>query len=218
MQTEIPKQFLLLAGRPVLMHTLERLHTNMPEAPLVLVLPTQKIPAWKELCTQYDFQIPHVFCAGGKHRFDSVKMGLAYLQSNFPLHEDTLIGIHDGARPLLDPQTLKRAFETARQHHTAVPVVESRDSLRIETPDGNQTLDRKKVFAVQTPQVFKAAYLLKAYQQTYQTSFTDDAAVVENSGYPIHLCTGNTQNLKLTYPIDLALAELILRGSSNNPK
>ena len=211
MQAETPKQFLLLANRPVLMHTLEHLHTGMPEAPLVLVLPEEELVQWKALCAKYAFLLPHSICIGGANRFESVKQGLMYLESNFSLRAETRIGIHDGVRPLIDKHTINRAFQLAEEKGSAVPVVESRDSLRLETPEGKQVLDRKQVFAVQTPQVFLASHLLKAYEKDYQEAFTDDATVIENSGYPLHFFAGDPQNIKLTYPIDLLLAELLLK-------
>lgn len=212
MKADLPKQFMLLGDKPVLMHTLERVHDYLPAAPLILVLHADAVDTWQDLCQRHHFNIPHHITSGGRTRYHSVKKGLSYLKQHFPLKENTLIGIHDGVRPLIDRVTINQVFQMAAQHQVAVPVVESRDSLRMQTADGkNSSLPRQEVFAVQTPQVFRAEILLEAYDQPYQETFTDDASVIENSGYDVHLCAGHIQNIKITYPMDILLAEMLLQ-------
>lgn len=212
MKADLPKQFIRLCGKPLLMHTLERLHNYMPSAPIILVLHPEDISPWNLLCETHSCRIPHRITAGGSSRYHSVKNGLSFIQDNLDIQADTLIGIHDGARPLIDVETVNLVFEMAGRHGAAVPVVESRDSLRIQTDEGsNKALPRSRVVALQTPQVFRADLLLKAYKHPYQEIFTDDASVLENSGYDIHLCAGHIQNIKITYPMDILLAEILLQ-------
>lgn len=213
MQTDSPKQFLPLLGKPVLMHTLTRMHQVMPGAPLILILHPDDRGYWESLCKKHQFQIPHQVTCGGRERYHSVQLGLTYLQENYKLSAGTLIGIHDGVRPLIDAETIQGVFNAARISGAAVPAIESRDSLRIRDKDGKtRSLPRKDVFSVQTPQVFRADLLLPAYQSPYQAEFTDDAAVIQNSGYDIALVAGHIQNIKITYPMDILLAEILLRA------
>jgi 2-C-methyl-D-erythritol 4-phosphate cytidylyltransferase len=202
METDIPKQFLLLKGKPVLMHTLLKF-SNCKQ--LVLVLPDKQISYWSELCKQYNFLLPHTVVKGGKERFFSVLNGLRALP------DDGLVAIHDGVRPCLSEQIITNSFDVAEKYGNAVSAVPSKDSIRMVDEEKNIAVDRSKYYLIQTPQTFNLALLKKAYGQTvYQDTFTDDASVFESAGNNIHLIKGEYTNIKITTPEDLPLAELFL--------
>lgn len=203
MHTDVPKQFLLLAGRPVLMHTLEAL---APWGCLVLALPEQHFALWKQLCTQYHFTLPHQVVAGGAERFFSVKNALQVVP------EGGLVAVHDGVRPLVSQATLQRLFEAAKQHRAVVPVLPMSESVRQLLPQGSKAVERSAYVRVQTPQVFESTLLKQAYNQAYCPQFTDDASVVETLGVAVALCEGNPENIKITCPADLQVAEALLNG------
>lgn len=205
MQSQTPKQFLLLRGRPVLMHTLQVFFRYSQSLHFIVVLPGNAIEIWKQLCRQYGFTIPHKIATGGSQRFYSVKNGLAHIQ------HDGLVAVHDGVRPLVSSQTIHDSFSTAEDYGTAVPSVSSRESLRMLTTDGSRAVDRNTYRLIQTPQVFRAEILKNAYQQPFRPFFTDDASLVEQAGNPIHLVEGNTHNIKITTPEDLAIAETLMQ-------
>jgi 2-C-methyl-D-erythritol 4-phosphate cytidylyltransferase len=204
MGADTPKQFLELAGKPVLMHTIERFRQFNESIEIITVLPENQLRFWAELQKRYSFEIPHTLVKGGAHRFDSVRRGLAFV--NIP----GLVAIHDGVRPLVRIDTIKRCFEAAEKKGNAIPVVSPSDSLRLITDHSNEPLNRLKVKQVQTPQVFDAALIKKAYRQQYDTSFTDDATVVERTGEKIHIVEGNRENIKITNPEDLFIAQTLL--------
>lgn len=207
MGEKIPKQFLLLNGKPVLMHTIEAFHSATPDSPIVLVLPEQSHQYWEALCEQYSFHLPHTLVPGGEQRFHSVKNGLNLIFNNHRDLQDLYIAIHDGVRPLASSAFIQRTFAFAHQHKTAIPALPCSDSIRIQEDSKiNYPFPRKKVFRVQTPQIFSGEILKKAFEQEYDPSFTDDASVVEKAGYPIHMTEGDIRNIKITYPADLALA------------
>ncbi len=205
MGLETPKQFVEIAGKPILLRTLENFHSFDPELDIVLVLPKKEIERWKNLCRLFDCQIQHRIVEGGATRFESVKNGLTLALPN------AIIAIHDGVRPFVSHNTLMRCFDAAMQFDTAVPCVDIIDSLRKLTDGGNEACDRSMFKAVQTPQVFKSELLMAAYNQPFNSSFTDDASVVETL-LPIHLVEGDTDNIKITTPFDLQMAELILKS------
>lgn len=208
MRTAIPKQFLLLGGKIILMHTLEVFHRYDEDMSLILVIPTVQIDYWKELCKKYAFDIPHQIVAGGNTRFESVKNGLKVIQNS------TLIAIHDGVRPFVSMETIARCFDAAQQHEAAIPVIDAVDSIRELTDTGSKSVDRQKYKLVQTPQVFNAELLKKAYEQKFEPFFTDDASVVESLGNKIHLVEGNRENIKITTEFDLKMAEMTIRNDN----
>jgi len=205
MGSDVPKQFLELAQKPVLMHTIDRFYSFDGNIEIVLVLPEQQIQYWKSLCTENSFSIPHNIVAGGKTRFHSVKNGVASLS------DSDVIAIHDGVRPLVSNDTIKRCFDTAWEKGSAIPVLPVSESLRKGNLAKSKTVDRTKFYSVQTPQTFRAELLHKAYDQQWIPEFTDDAAVVENMGHAITMVIGNLENIKITHSIDLRIAEILIQ-------
>ena len=201
-----PKQFLELAGRPVLMHTLEAFDRWDASARLIVVLPEDQIDTWKRLCEAHVFGRIHRVVAGGETRFHSVRNGLGAVASN------GLIAVHDGVRPLVAPSVIAACFAAAADGGAAVPVVPVVESVReVDTDGGSRPVDRTRLRVVQTPQVFRADVLRAAYCLPYDPRFTDDASVVEASGVAVRLVPGNRENIKLTTPMDLLLAEQLMR-------
>ena len=208
MGQNIPKQFLELTGKPILMHTIEKFYNTFPQLKIILALPENQFDFWEELCYKYGFtKIPHQIVAGGKTRFDSVKNSLALVK------ETGIVAIHDGVRPLVSATTIKNCFEQAELNGTAIPVVDVVDSLRFvsKQENTNKAVARSCYKSVQTPQCFTTEIILKAYQQAFDETFTDDSSVVEKLGYQINLVEGNVENIKITSPIDIALAEAMLK-------
>jgi 2-C-methyl-D-erythritol 4-phosphate cytidylyltransferase len=208
MQNNVPKQFMPLRGKPVLMWTMQVFHDSDPFMKVIVVLPEAFIPVWEGLCQKYDFVIPHQKKVGGPTRFHSVKRGIEGLE------KDCLVAVHDGVRPLVSMQTIDRCFEAASAYGSAIPCIEIPESLRKTVKGGSVHVDRSKYRLIQTPQVFKSSLLEKAYRQPYREQFTDDANVVESTGCKIHLVQGNPENIKITHMHDLAYAESILAGST----
>ncbi len=201
-----PKQFLQLAGRPVLMHTLEAFDHWDASARLIVVLPEDQIETWKRLCEAHAFDRAHRVVAGGETRFHSVRNGLGAVASN------GLIAVHDGVRPLVAPSVIAACFAAAADGGAAVPVVPVVESVReVDADGGSRPVDRTRLRVVQTPQVFRADVLRAAYCLPYDPRFTDDASVVEASGVAVRLVPGNRENIKLTTPMDLLLAEQLMR-------
>lgn len=206
MGQNIPKQFLELAGKPILMHTIEKFYNTFPDINIILALPENQFDFWEELCYKYEFtKIPHQIVAGGKTRFDSVKNALSLIK------EEGIVAVHDGVRPLVSVTTITNCFGQAKKSGTAVPVVDVVDSLRFvsKQDETSKAVTRSCYKSVQTPQCFKTEIILKAYEQDFDESFTDDASVVEKLGYQIDLVEGNTENIKITSPIDIALAKVL---------
>jgi len=201
MGTEVPKQFLELAGKPVLMHTIERFKAFNDSIEIITVLPENQLRFWKELQNKYSFTVSHTLVKGGKSRFFSVRSGLEFV--DIP----GLIAVHDGVRPLVSIDTIKRCFETAEKLGNAIPVIQPSDSLRMITETGNNPINRQNIRQVQTPQVFSAELIKKAYLQDYLPEFTDDASVIEKTGVKINLVEGNRENIKITNPEDLLIAQ-----------
>lgn len=210
MGTDVPKQFLPVGGRPVLMRTLEAFHACDSAMRLVLVLPREQQDYWRELCREYAFDIPYILTDGGETRFHSVRNGLACL----PEEADGVVGVHDGVRPCVTPEVIRRAYETARRSGTAVPVVDVVDSVRriTDAQGSSEAVDRSAYRLVQTPQVFRISLLRQAYRQKYSPMFTDDASVVEAIGAKIVLVEGNRENIKITTPFDCRVAEALVAG------
>jgi len=204
MGVDTPKQYLELAGKPVLMHTIERFMEFNSSIEIITVLPENQLSYWRELQKKYSFDVPQTIVKGGAHRYISVKHGLEFVGT------PGLVAIHDGVRPLVKLETIKRCFEAAEKYGNAIPVVSPADSLRMITTKGNNWINRNDVKIVQTPQVFDAALIKKAYKQEYDTSFTDDATVLEKTGVKINMVDGNRENIKITNPEDLFIAQTLL--------
>lgn len=204
MGIDTPKQFLELAGKPVLMHTIERFLKFNSSIEIIAVLPENQLRFWNELLKKYSFDIPHTLVKGGKHRFISVKNGLEFV--NGP----GLVAIHDGVRPLVSSETLKRCFEAAEKYGNAIPVISPSESIRIVTDEGTEPINRAKIKIVQTPQVFDIDAIKNAYKQDYDPFFLDDATVLEKTGVKINLVEGNRENIKITNPEDLFIAQTLL--------
>ena len=212
---ETPKQFLLLGGMPLLMHTVRCFSEALPQVKMIVVLPEGQTTHWASLCEEYAFTIEHTVVSGGKTRFHSVKNGL----------EETAdcdyIGVHDGVRPLAAQGLIVRVWEAAQNFGAAIPVIPLTDSIREvvycdSCQDKSEIIDskpadRNRFAAVQTPQFFRQSILVKAYEQDYSAHFTDDASVVEAAGYEVSLVPGDPANLKVTTPVDLALAEVLIK-------
>jgi 2-C-methyl-D-erythritol 4-phosphate cytidylyltransferase len=208
MNTDVPKQFLLLAGKPVLMHAIQIFHRFDPEMILFVVLPEAHIPYWKQLCLKNSFTLPHRLVNGGRTRFGSVKNALEQISG------EGLVAIHDGVRPLVSIETLKRTFDEAGKSGNAIPVILMHESIRETGSAGNKEIARENLRIVQTPQVFRKELIKRAYDSAPHENFTDDATVVETLGETIHLVEGNPENIKITSPFDLRCAEAILAYSA----
>ena len=200
---EIPKQFLPICGKPVLMRTLEAFHAYDSAIHIVLVLPVSQQAYWKELCAEYHFALPHDVADGGETRFHSVMNGLAKIEGG------GLVGVHDGVRPFVSQEVIARCYEEAAVKKAVIPVIGVVETVRQLVDGESVTVPRDQYKLVQTPQVFDVALLRKAYHQEYTDMFTDDASVVEALGEKVHLVEGNRENIKLTTPFDLKLAELL---------
>jgi 2-C-methyl-D-erythritol 4-phosphate cytidylyltransferase len=203
MKSIIPKQFIVVAGKPILQHTIDRFFNWKQDIDLVLVLPKNEINTWQQLVAKYNNVVNYRICSGGEERFFSVKNGLDLLSND-------LIMIHDGVRPFVSDLTLDNCIETTNNSGSAIPVIPVVESMRKITPDGSDPIDRDSLRIVQTPQCFKNEWVHKAYRQDFSSDFTDDASVVQKMGYPINLVPGNRENIKITTPDDLTLAEVYL--------
>lgn len=207
---EVPKQFLPIGGRPVLMRTMEAFHSYSPEVCLVLVLPVVQQTYWQELCEKHSFVLPYRLADGGETRFHSVKSGL----DTIPADEEALVAVHDGVRPFVSSEVIARCFDEAARTSAAVPVTDVVETVRHLSADGQSvTVCRDSYKLVQTPQVFSLPLLQRAYAQAYVPDFTDDASVVESLGHAVTLVAGNRENIKLTTPFDLMIAETLVNKS-----
>ena len=209
MGSDIPKQFLPVGGMPVLMRTILAFRNFNAEMEVILVLPKHQQEYWKELCGKFSFNERYLIADGGETRFHSVKNGLQLV----PGDTDGVVGVHDGVRPFPSIETIRRVYEEAERSGAAVPVVPVVDTLRhITNGNGSETVPRSEYRIVQTPQTFDIKLLKEAYRQEYSNSFTDDASVVEHSGHDIALVDGNRENIKITTPFDLSVAQSIIKG------
>ncbi len=202
MGSDIPKQFLPLAGKPVLMHTIEAFHRHDPTMQIIVVIPESQHATWLQLCKNHHFIVEHSVVYGGKERFHSVLNGL-----NAVAADAEVIAIHDGVRPLADSDMIERCITTARSEGNAIPTIAVVDSLRTVDRNGNNKAVNRNLFrAVQTPQCFRREIIVEAYNQGYNPLFTDDASVIEAHGHRINLIDGSPHNIKITTPIDLIVA------------
>ena len=209
---ELPKQFLELGGKPILMRSIEAF-ANSGNCPVdvIVTLPSDQMDLWQRLCDRYGFGVPHRVVPGGETRWHSVKHAL---DSMGDVNEVDVIAVHDGVRPMVTADVICRTIAAARRDGAAIPVVALNDSVRQVVGEASHALDRSTLRAVQTPQAFDARLLLDAYSLLYQPTFTDDASVVEQLGHPITLVEGDPHNLKITRPMDLALAEYLLNSNA----
>lgn len=206
---EIPKQFLPLNGKPILMHTIEAFFRYDSAIHCIVVLPIDQQAYWQELCQKKAFIFSHEVVDGGNTRFQSVKNGLERVVGT------GLVAIHDGVRPFVAQQVIARCFDTACTKRAVIPVIKPVDTLRrMVVGDLSETVSREEYRIVQTPQVFDIDLLKQAYDQPHKPFFTDDASVVEASGNPVFLVEGNRENIKLTTPFDLKVAEILASEGS----
>lgn len=207
MKSKLPKQFLELDGRPILMHTLEKFFYAKASISLILVLPKSHHNTWSDLCKSHKFQLPHMICAGGLTRFQSVKNGLNFCENN------SIIAVHDGVRPLVSSTFITNIYREAELKKALIPVIPVVEALRKVSGIDSEGVDRSLYFTAQTPQCFCSSILIQSYQQKEVSTFTDDASVVEACGEKIHLLEGEINNIKITSPKDLLLAEAIISQS-----
>lgn len=207
---DVPKQFLLLGGKPVLMRTIERFHAFDAQLQIILVLPPDQQGYWHELCLAHHFKLPYLLADGGATRFESVRNGLALI----PNDAQGVVAVHDGVRPMVSVKVIERCFAMACKTQAVIPVTPVVETLRQIMPDGvSQTVNRDAYRLVQTPQTFDLQLLKQAYQQPYSTAFTDDASVVEALGMQITMVEGNKENIKITTPFDLDVCERLLHST-----
>lgn len=204
MGNAVPKQFLLLNGKPVLQRSLEAFAAFDPTMTCIVVLPETQISYWKDLCEKYSCNVPHLVVSGGKERFDSVKNGLKAISA------EGFVAVHDGVRPLVTMEMLRDGFETAEKFGSAIPYVDSVDSLRMIDGETSKTLDRTKIKRIQTPQIFDVSQLKDVMDVEYRPEFTDEASVWELAGKKLYFYKGSEQNIKITTPSDLKIAEALL--------
>lgn len=204
---EIPKQFLPIGGKPVLMRTVEVFRQAYPDIHIILVLPVSQQDYWQQLCQEYNFAVPVRIADGGETRFHSVSNGLKLIP------DDTvgLVGVHDGVRPFVAVETIRRCYDEAMEKGAVVPVISVVETVRQLRKDGKSvTVPRDEYKLVQTPQTFRISLLKEAYRQPYTSFFTDDASVVEAMGKPVYLVEGNRENIKITTPADIRFVNGLL--------
>ena len=208
---DLPKQFIPLRGKPILMHTMEVFYQWDTTMDVVLVLPEEYTSYWGMLCKELNFSMPHRIVLGGETRFHSVYNALhtppASINSQF-----SFVAVHDGVRPFVSPAVISSCFKMAEEYGAAISVIPVIDTVRELDGADNRTFDRNRLCIVHTPQVFRADILLNAYEQPYEKRFTDDASLVEASGHPIHLIEGNYENIKITTPVDLQYASILIEN------
>jgi 2-C-methyl-D-erythritol 4-phosphate cytidylyltransferase len=206
MGTDIPKQFLPIGGKPVLMRTLERFREYSADIQIILVLPEAQQEYWHQLCKEYHFDVEYTLANGGQTRFHSVQNGLAKV----PDDAQGVVGVHDGVRPFPSIEVIKNCYETARTKKAVIPVIPVVETVRHLEGEKSVTVPRGDYRLVQTPQTFDIQLLKAANRQPYNDGFTDDASVVESYGYEITLVEGNRENIKITTPYDLKIAEVLI--------
>jgi 2-C-methyl-D-erythritol 4-phosphate cytidylyltransferase len=206
MGSDIPKQFLPIGGKPVLMRTIERFREYSPALKIILVLPKAQQEYWKELCQKHNFTVAYQLADGGETRFHSVQHGLALI----PDDAEGVVGVHDGVRPFPSIEVIRNCYETAREKKAVIPVIPVVETVRHLKGETSETVPRNDYRLVQTPQTFDIQLLKAANRQPYNDGFTDDASVVEAFGFDITLVEGNRENIKITTPYDLKIAEVLI--------
>ncbi|MFZ4547855.1 MAG: 2-C-methyl-D-erythritol 4-phosphate cytidylyltransferase [Bacteroidales bacterium] len=205
MKGDIPKQFLLLKGKPVIAYSIDAFYDYDPDLQIILVIHPEYIEFWKQLCIEHEISILCKIIKGGESRFHSVKNGLDSIDT------DGFVAIHDAARPMIDAGFIRQMFAEASIFGSAMPGITINDTIRILEGNTSQQLDRTLLRAMQTPQVYRISELKQAYLQAFQTLFTDDASVMQSAGFQLHLCDGRIENIKITHPKDIAFAELMMK-------
>lgn len=209
MGSDIPKQFLPIGGKPVLMRTLERFREYDKDLKIILVLPEAQQDYWQGLCKEYGFQVEYQLANGGQTRFHSVQNGLALIPDN----AEGVVGVHDGVRPFPSIDVIRNCYTTAREKKAVIPVIPVVETVRhllVHSKDKSITVPRDEYRLVQTPQTFDIQLLKAANRQPYNDGFTDDASVVESYGHEITLVEGNRENIKITTPYDMKIAEVLI--------
>ena len=209
MNNDVPKQFLFLGNKPVLYYSIKVFLEAYDDMEIILVLPEEHIGKGQEIIDGYFDDSKFKIAAGGRTRFHSVQNGLSLVK------EEAIVFVHDGVRCLLSSELVRRCYEEALQSGTAIPAVSCKDSVRLITANGNKVLDRNRVMLIQTPQTFHSKILLPAYEIDYKDQFTDEATVVETFGLKINLIEGEVDNIKITTPTDLHVAELIQQAKKS---
>jgi len=204
MQSDIPKQFIEIAGKPIIMHTIEKFYNYNKQINIIVTLSTQMLDYWNTLIEKYKFTISHKIVIGGETRFHSIKNAIAEIEEN------SITAIHDAVRPLVSLNTIVRCFKKAEECGNAVPFININESIREINGTINKIANRDNFVLIQTPQIFMSDILIKAYEQEFSENFTDDASVAENIGQNINLIEGNYDNIKITKPQDLKIAEALL--------
>ena len=207
MGTDIPKQFLPIGGKPVLMRTLERFREYSADLQIILVLPKAQQDYWQQLCKEYDFKVEYQLTDGGETRFHSVQHGLSLI----PDDAEGVVGVHDGVRPFPSVEVIRNCYETTREKKAVIPVIPIVETVRHLAGNTSATVPRGDYRLVQTPQTFDIQLLKAANRQPYNDGFTDDASVVESFGVDVTLVEGNRENIKITTPFDIAIAEALLQ-------
>ena len=207
MGSDIPKQFLPIGGKPVLMRTLERFREYAEDLQIILVLPKAQQEYWQQLCKEYAFDVDYQLADGGETRFHSVQHGLALI----PDDAEGVVGVHDGVRPFPSIDVIRRCYDTAREKKAVIPVIPVVETVRHLQGNISETVPRDEYRLVQTPQCFEIQLLKAVNKQAYNDSFTDDASVVEAFGFNITLVEGNRENIKITTPYDLKIAEVLVQ-------
>ena len=205
MGAPVPKQFLELDGKPIIMRTIDKFYTARPGIEIIISLSSDYFDLWQSLCGKYHFTTPHQLVAGGKERFHSVKAGLDSISGN-----KGVVGIHDAVRPLVSEKTIQTCFENTPEKGAVVPVTMVFDSIRKIDQNGNNAVNRLDYRIVQTPQCFDLKLIKSSFSSGYREEFTDDASVAESAGHKIHLVEGNRENIKVTTAEDLKIAEAFL--------
>jgi len=207
-KSKLPKQFLELKGKPILIHTLEAFYRYSENITIILVLPEDDFAIWNDICKKYNFTRPVILQKGGETRFQSVKNGLEKIEGN------GLVAIHDGVRPLVSEDIIGASFRLAAVHQSAVAAVRLKESIRMTDQDNTKAMDRSRFRLIQTPQTFSLELIKQAYQLKEDPTMTDDASVVEKLGHTISLFEGSYENIKITTPEDLIVAEALMKNRS----
>ena len=202
MGSSIPKQFIEVKGIPILMQTIQRFYEFDANCQIIITLPSDWISFWNELIEKHNFKINHQLVEGGIERYDSIKNALTYCKND-------IIAIHDGVRPFVSNETIYKTIELAKKKGSAIPTLPLKESLRQIKNNQSNAVKRSEFVSVQTPQIFQKAIILKAYSIPFHDAITDDASLVEEAGFEIFLCDGNEENIKITSPIDLKIAEIL---------
>jgi 2-C-methyl-D-erythritol 4-phosphate cytidylyltransferase len=208
MNSPVPKQFLKLDGKPILLHSINKFLDTDPNIEIILVLPKDYMKFWEALCAEFMFHKPIKIAFSGESRFHSVKNGLELVT------EESIVAIHDAVRPMVSTKTILATYKAAEMYGNAIPALPINDSIRQIESTRSIAVDRSRFCATQTPQCFRSEIIKKAYLQEYHYTFTDDAMVVEAMGENIHLVDGNPENIKITSPKDLLIAEVLLKGEA----